>query len=53
MYDQKALGGDDLDAVAKDVIDGKYGNGEERKAFLTKMGYDPATVQKIVNKMLK
>ena len=53
MYDQKALGGAGLDAVAKDVIDGKYGNGEERETFLRKMGYDPTAVQKIVNKVLK
>ena len=53
IYDVKALGGVDLDAVARDVIDGKYGNGEERKAFLRKMGHDPDAVQKIVNRMLK
>ncbi len=53
IYDVKALGGVDLDAVARDVIDGKYGNGEERKASLQKMGYDPDAVQKIVNRMLK
>ncbi len=53
MYDQKALGAAGLEAVARDVIEGKYGNGEERKAFLRKMGYDPAAVQKIDNNMLK
>lgn len=53
IYDVKALGGVDLDAVARDVIDGKYGNGEERKASLRKMGYDPDAVQKIVNRILR
>ena len=36
-----------------DVIDGKYGNGEERKARLKAAGYDPAEVQKRVNQMVK
>ncbi len=53
-YDRKALGGkQDIDAVAKDVIDGKYGNGEERKQKLKAAGYDPAKVQRKVNEMLK
>lgn len=53
MYDQRVIGGVDLEAVSRDVIDGKYGNGEERKASLRKLGYDPDAVQKIVNRMLK
>lgn len=53
MYDQKTLSAAGLEAVARDVIDGKYGNGEERKAFLRKMGYDPDAVQKIVNQIVK
>ncbi len=52
-YDRKALGGKDIDAVARDVIDGKYGNGEERKARLKAAGYDPGEVQKRVNQMVK
>lgn len=42
-----------LEAVAREVIKGNYGNGKERKGKLLKAGYDPQEVQKIVNKMLK
>lgn len=41
-----------LDDIAKAVIRGEYGNGEERKARLTAAGYDYAAVQKRVNEML-
>lgn len=40
----------DVDAAAKDVINGKYANGAERKAAL---GDDYEAVQKRVNEMLK
>ena len=36
--------------VAEDVINGLYGNGEERKEQLKSIGYDPRIVQAIVNK---
>lgn len=52
----KATHADDhlsLESVAKAVIQGKYGNGEERKKRLIKAGYDPEKVQKIVNKLLR
>lgn len=39
--------------IAKEVIAGKWGNGAERKQKLTKAGYDYATIQKIVNRLLK
>lgn len=39
--------------IAKEVIDGKWGNGEDRKKRLTEAGYDPAAVQKEVNRILK
>lgn len=39
--------------IAKEVIAGKYGNGEERRAKLIAEGYDPDKVQKKVNKLLK
>ena len=42
-----------LDEIAKLVIRGNYGNGEERKKRLTAEGYDYAQVQKRVNEMLK
>ena len=42
-----------VDEIAKEVIQGKWGNGEERKKKLTAAGYDYASVQKRVNEMLK
>ena len=39
--------------IAKEVIDGKWGAGVKRKKLLKKAGYDYATIQNIVNKMLK
>ena len=38
--------------AALDVMNGKYGNGEERKARLAAAGYDARLVQDIVNGML-
>lgn len=43
----------DLEAVAQDVIRGKYGNGAERKRKLAAEGYNYSEVQKIVNRILK
>lgn len=42
-----------LEEIAKEVITGKWGNGNERKTALTKAGYDYTTIQTIVNKLLK
>ena len=39
-------------AVARKVIRGEYGNGEERKRRLREQGYDYGIIQNIVNKML-
>lgn len=39
--------------IAQEVIDGKWGNGDERVAKLKKAGYDPVEVQKKVNELLK
>lgn len=39
--------------LAKEVIDGKWGNGDERKKKLTDAGYDYDKVQAKVNEMLK
>lgn len=39
--------------IAHEVIDGKWGNGEDRKIKLTKAGYDYKSVQAEVNKLLK
>ena len=41
-----------IDEIAKEVIDGKWGNGAERVSRLTAAGYDYATVQRRVNEML-
>lgn len=41
-----------LKQVAKEVIAGLWGNGEERKAKLKTAGYDPEKVQKKVNELL-
>lgn len=40
----------DIDAAARDIIRGRYGNGEERKKAL---GEDYAMVQKRVNELMK
>jgi len=42
-----------VDELAKEVIAGKWGNGDERKQHLTAAGYDYAAVQKRVNEILK
>ena len=42
-----------LEEIAKEVIVGKWGNGNERKKALTKAGYDYTTIQSLVNKLLK
>ena len=41
------------EAIAKEVIAGKWGNGNARKTALTKAGYDYKTIQTLVNKLLK
>ena len=38
---------------AKEVLDGKWGNGAERKNKLTKAGYNYATIQAIVNQLVR
>lgn len=40
------------EAIADEVIGGKWGNGDDRKKNLKKAGYDPAVIQKIVNAKL-
>ncbi len=41
-----------VDEIAKEVIAGKWGNGDARKSALTKAGYDFNAVQSKVNQML-
>ena len=42
-----------VDEIAKGVIRGDWGNGEERKKKLASAGYDYSTIQKRVNELLK
>lgn len=42
-----------IDLVAKEVIEGKWGNGKPRRVALTQAGYDYETVQARVNELLK
>ena len=42
-----------IDELAREVISGKWGVGEDRKNRLIKAGYDPYAVQKKVNQLLK
>lgn len=42
-----------LNTIAQEVIDGKWGNGENRKVLLTMYGYDYDLVQEKVNAILK
>lgn len=44
---------EDLEKVARDVIRGKYGNGNDRKKALRAAGYNYEDVQALVNKILK
>ena len=39
--------------IAKEVIAGKWGNGNARKSKLTKAGYDYEAIRKLVNQMIK
>lgn len=41
-----------VDEVAREVLDGKYGNGAVRKQLLTEAGYDYKEVQDAVNKII-
>lgn len=42
-----------IDSIAREVIRGDWGNGDERKKKLTAAGYDYSAVQKKVNELLK
>lgn len=41
-----------IDQLARDVINGKWGNGDERKVRLISSGYDYYVVQKRVNELI-
>lgn len=42
-----------IEEVAREVIRGDWGNGAERKKRLAAAGYDPAEVQRMVDRLLK
>lgn len=42
-----------VDEIAREVIQGKWGNGADRKNRLTSAGYDYSAVQKRVNELMK
>ena len=42
-----------IDTIAREVINGKWGNGAERKKRLLSAGYDYSAVQKRVNELLR
>ena len=44
--------GKTIDELAREVISGKWGNGEERKRRLTNAGYDYYVIQRRVNQLL-
>lgn len=44
---------DERIAVARDVIAGKYGNGEDRVRRLRAAGWIPAEIQMLVNTIIK
>ena len=50
---EKVVAAAKVEEIAKEVIQGKWGNGEERKAALEKAGYVYSEVQAKVNALLK
>ncbi len=42
-----------IDAIAQEVLDGKWGNGDDRKARLQAAGHDYNAIQKRVNELTK
>jgi len=41
------------ETIAKEVIQGKWHNGDKRKGALTQAGYNYEEIQKIVNRMMQ
>lgn len=52
-YDTEPSAKKSVTTIAKEVIAGKWGNGDERKKKLAAAGYDYGEVQAAVNKLLK
>lgn len=53
VYTSKSSNTKSVDTLAREVIQGKWGNGVERKQKLTAAGYDYDAVQKRVNELMK
>ncbi len=53
IYTSKSSNTKSVDTLAREVIQGKWGNGAERKQKLTASGYDYDAVQKRVNELMK
>lgn len=51
-YTGEAVKKKSIDEIAKEVINGKWGNGSDRKNRLTKAGYNYSEVQKRVNELV-
>ena len=49
---EAVAGGGNLDAVARQVLAGQWGNGQERINRLTAAGYDAAAVQQAVDNLV-
>lgn len=49
---KKPMTPEEVEKVALEVLDGKYGNGQERVTKLTEAGYDYQTVQNKVNELV-
>ena len=49
----KGSGKKSVEAVAKEVIAGKWGNGEDRKKKLQAAGYDYGAVQRKENELMR
>lgn len=49
---KKPMTPEEIEKVAKEVLDGKYGNGNERRSKLSLAGYDYNAVQKRVNELV-
>lgn len=52
-YDVPDCNATNIDDIAREVIDGKWGNGAQRKQLLRAAGYNPSIIQARVNEMLK
>lgn len=50
---KKPMTHEEIEKVAKGVLDGKYGNGNERRSKLSLAGYDYNAVQKRVNELVE